>query len=309
MVSGKLEITIPEEVHVAGRPNIIRIIIHNPFDSPVEILDVRAPKSSQIRRLKKKSSEDQPSQESRPLSLGLNSILGGFSSALITEVTFGGIRAEFPRSGKTLNISAEPKSDVTINEDLTNFFEINIRAEEEARVVLTQGDREALESKDQESLEEDQPQIIQPRCERVAYVTILTNGWLFFTPQRVSLSTEIFYKIENLEKTQVINSYFDVKPPLGSMIFGAIVGGGLGSSARMLQGDGFLSFEQTAVRMGAAITMSLIAAIALARKSGTQGFITVEDFFGAFVIGSLIGYGGSEYFENALLPVEPNKLN
>lgn len=48
--------------------------------------------------------------------------------------------------------------------------------------------------------------------------------------------------------------------------------------------------------------MSLIAAIALSRKTSTQGFITIEDFFGAFVIGALIGYGGSEYFERAILP-------
>ena len=48
--------------------------------------------------------------------------------------------------------------------------------------------------------------------------------------------------------------------------------------------------------------MSLIATIALARKTGTQGFITVEDFFGGFVVGALIGYGGSEYFEKAIMP-------
>lgn len=48
--------------------------------------------------------------------------------------------------------------------------------------------------------------------------------------------------------------------------------------------------------------MSLIAAIALSRKTGTQGFITVEDFFGGFVVGALIGYGGSEYFEKAITP-------
>lgn len=48
--------------------------------------------------------------------------------------------------------------------------------------------------------------------------------------------------------------------------------------------------------------MSLIAAIALSCKTSTQGFITIEDSFGAFVIGALIGYGGSEYFERAILP-------
>jgi F0F1-type ATP synthase assembly protein I len=52
--------------------------------------------------------------------------------------------------------------------------------------------------------------------------------------------------------------------------------------------------------------MSLIATIALSRKTGTQGFITVEDFFGGFVVGALIGYGGSAYFERAIIPPTPN---
>jgi F0F1-type ATP synthase assembly protein I len=48
--------------------------------------------------------------------------------------------------------------------------------------------------------------------------------------------------------------------------------------------------------------MSLIAGIALSRKTAAQAFITVEDFFGGFVVGALIGYSGSQYFEKALIP-------
>lgn len=51
--------------------------------------------------------------------------------------------------------------------------------------------------------------------------------------------------------------------------------------------------------------MSMIATVSLSRKGATQGFITVEDFFGGFVLGSLIGYGGASYFEhNILTPSE-----
>ena len=86
------------------------------------------------------------------------------------------------------------------------------------------------------------------------------------------------------------------------MIIGSIAGGGLGAAARILQNRIDAPIEDIAVQGGAAIIMSLIAAIALSRKTGTQGFITVEDFFGAFVVGALIGYGGSEYFDRAILP-------
>jgi hypothetical protein len=49
------------------------------------------------------------------------------------------------------------------------------------------------------------------------------------------------------------------------------------------------------------MVLSLIATVALSRKSGSQGFITVEDFFGGFVIGTLIGYQGAGYFNQHLL--------
>jgi hypothetical protein len=46
--------------------------------------------------------------------------------------------------------------------------------------------------------------------------------------------------------------------------------------------------------------MAIIATIALSRKTGAQGFITVEDFFGGFVVGVLISYEGSSYFEEII---------
>jgi hypothetical protein len=63
-----------------------------------------------------------------------------------------------------------------------------------------------------------------------------------------------------------------------------------------------VDWQPMAVSIGASVVMSLIAAIVLSRKTGTQGFITVEDFFGGFVIGAPIGYGGSQYFEKAVVP-------
>jgi H+/Cl- antiporter ClcA len=107
--------------------------------------------------------------------------------------------------------------------------------------------------------------------------------------------------------TQVVTSGLDVRPPLRSVVIGSILGALLGAVARFTQqisqasGDVFkFAIDHASVEivqlLGAAI-MGTIAAVALSRKSGAQSFITVEDFFGGFVIGVLIGYQGASYFD------------
>ena len=63
-----------------------------------------------------------------------------------------------------------------------------------------------------------------------------------------------------------------------------------------------MSIGQTALHCLTAVLMSSIAAVSLSRRGNTQAFVTVEDFFGGFFIGELIGYGGVAYFERAVLP-------
>ena len=147
---------------------------------------------------------------------------------------------------------------------------------------------------------------IEPHCETLAYLEISTVGWLFFTPTRRSLNTLIKYRVNNKEKTQIVASEFDVRPPLLSMIIGSILGSILGTLAKVLNKAQALEWQPLTVSLGAATVMSLIATIALSRKTGTQGFITVEDFFGGFVVGALIGYGGSAYFERTIIPSAPS---
>ena len=54
------------------------------------------------------------------------------------------------------------------------------------------------------------------------------------------------------------------------------------------------------IQLSGSAIMSVIATIALSRKTGAQGFITVEDFFGGFVVGVLVAYQGTSYFEDIL---------
>ncbi len=307
--SGKLEVKIPEETHTAGSPSVVRVVVHNPFPVDVEILEILAPQSSLVRRVMngsgkppQKQSEadssafvdDTPVKRTKKEGYIAESLISGL---LVSSVSVAGlgVSASFFDKPRRFMLSAEPGSDTRIERDLSDFDEVSISASENAKLTIAS-------STPDDSPDEPETHLIRPHCDKVAYFSIMSNGWLFFTPQRINLSTEIRYIIGGEERTQVVTSYFDMKPPLASMITGSIFGGILGSIARVLQNGSAFEVQSAIVSAGASVIMSLIAAIALSRKSGTQGFITVEDFFGAFVIGSLIGYGGSEYFDRAILP-------
>lgn len=155
----------------------------------------------------------------------------------------------------------------------------------------------------------------------VAYIPLLTRGWLFFKPIRMNLTYLVRYRVVGEQRkvlSQVITSALDVRPPLRSVVLGSIFGSLLGTGAKYAQqlaqvGDVKLADiishgSVTLVQLVGAAIMSSISAVALSRKSGAQSFITVEDFFGGFVIGVLIGYQGSAYFENVLGRVGPTQL-
>jgi hypothetical protein len=55
----------------------------------------------------------------------------------------------------------------------------------------------------------------------------------------------------------------------------------------------------------AATILAAIAIIFMVRKSDTQSFVSVEDFWGGVLIGFLVGYTGTEFFET-LTKIRPN---
>lgn len=304
-IYGRLDVIVPEAVYEAGKVSTVAILLRNPFNKPVEILEIQGPRSSHLSEVIKDLGNDENEQDSNSKKVKehtkwFDSFLGLLSSSIkVTEVRFGAITAEFPTSNKQLNIKATGKSNIEIDTELDEYDQINIKAVDDAAVKFLPKTR---------SLTVDQRKsiTIEPHCEAVAYFQINTAGWLFFTPTRKSLYTFVKYRVNGKEKTQVVTSEFDVKPPLLSIVIGSLFGSVLGTTAKVLNSSQTLEWQPILVSIGSSAVMSLIATIALSRKTGTQGFITVEDFFGGFVVGALIGYGGSTYFEKALIPKTDN---
>jgi len=93
-----------------------------------------------------------------------------------------------------------------------------------------------------------------------------------------------------------------VRAALWSVILGGVFGGIIGSVARSLQGAGgavAFSGPRANSTIGALLLAAILSGAAVvfsARKSETQSFVTVEDFWGGLLVGFLIGYSGTAAF-------------
>jgi hypothetical protein len=87
-----------------------------------------------------------------------------------------------------------------------------------------------------------------------------------------------------------------IRPPIYAVILGAVVGGIIGSMARLLQLRSHMGLIDASVSVFVAMILSGMAVVFLARKSDAQSFVSVEDFWGGMLMGFLVGYTGTSFF-------------
>ncbi len=126
-----------------------------------------------------------------------------------------------------------------------------------------------------------------------------------FTPESKRTDTELTEKEDEI-LTNTIAHELAIRPSVYSLIIGAMLGGFIGSSAKILQTtpsamwQNFTAANLLAplVTIAVAIILSGMAIIFMARKSDAQSFVSIEDFWGGLLIGFLVGYTGTSFFEN-----------
>ncbi len=292
---GRLDVSVPDQAFEAGKAGTISILIKNPFNVPIEIIEVVGPKSPHLI-----DNDDEITPE-RTHKKSAWEFFKSRMGLIDYRVGVAGVEFQFHRAdpGRKITINADPNSTLTVVRDFSPYDNVKINAAEGSNVTVAPPE-------DSTTIRGEQIQRVEPHCDTVMYVTVSTRSWLFFEPTILNLNSQLIYRIGGEEKTQVISTSISVKPPIKAMVVGAVLGGALGSLAKTLQSANALEFTSAMISLGSASVMSLIAAIALSRRSGSQGFITVEDFYGGFAVGALIGYSGSEYFEQAILPNNAN---
>lgn len=300
--NSRLDVSIEHDSYVAGQINIVRILLTNPYDEEIRLGKIFIPQSSSFQEHQEyKEHKDIGSHDDGKET----SFWKKFSSLLLPvipsflvprEIVFGSISMGFHHPRAELVIKAESGAHVKVGRPLGDFDSILINAEDNSSI-------EFIDQKNEQPSDSLLSIVIHPRSTIVVPVSVKTNSWVLFTPQRFGLNVQITFSHRSIERSQVIATQMDIRPPLSSVLIGTVIGGALGSLVASLN-RGNASLHEGIINMITSILMSIIAAISLSRRGSGQAFITVEDFYGAFFIGSLIGYGGVTYFERALMPTQ-----
>ncbi len=299
-VGGRLDVQQVVEHYTAGRRSIVPIVIRNPFEHPITVRDIIVPTSTFVTaepRSRKGKQNSAPAEAEPARKSSFWPVVQAIIDAVLPIVGIAsGISIDAPElyrvsprsSDKSLNISAEAGAKVNYNIPDIGLNSININAAENAEVHINHVA--------QQSSEAPSITIIPPHCEIVETFSFRAGNWLWSQPTTVNTNIQIDYEFDGTLKTQVVPITAAVRPAPFAIILGAILGAVTGSFAK-----GASPFEKATMFTAlTAVFMSIIAAIGLSRKSGSQGVVTVEDFYGGFLVGALIGYGGSAVFEKAV---------
>ena len=293
---GLLSVEVKAPPIVAGTPATVSLIIRNPFSQPVVIESIQAPSSAPLLPSPTGVEEKSP-QPGGKTSGWLESFSSLVAGLQVKEIHVGPLTAEFPGPrGRHFHINMEPQSKLTVKTPFGPNDSVHINHAEGAEVVFDTPDTQA----ESVSGDSNKERTIPPQQEDLASFELKTAHWLLVKPKVLDLYTLIRFRIGDEPRSQVVPVTLSVQPPVKSIVLGSVSGGILGWLARQLNKGVLpadLSIVGATVSVLGVIVMAMILAIVLSRQESSKGFVTLEDFYGAFVVGAILGYTGTQYFE------------
>lgn len=125
-----------------------------------------------------------------------------------------------------------------------------------------------------------------------------THKFLTFRPDKYLLMLWVDYSTEKDEFIREVQvESVDVLASIKSIVIGAIIGGLMGATVRIFSKPYDV---RTLVELLGSVILSVLAVIALSRKTGAQTLITIQDFWGGILVGFLVGYSGKTFFEQLM---------
>lgn len=293
---GLLSVEVKAPPIVAGTPATVSLIIRNPFSEQVVIESIQAPSSTPL--LPSQTAEDEESPTGADKKLGFfDSVFSAVAGFQVKEISVGPLTAEFPAPrGRHFHINMKPQSKLTVRTPFESNDSVHINNAEGAEVVFDTPDARA-------DVDGSKERVIPPHQEDLASFELKTARWLLVKPKVLDLYALIRFRVGNEPRSQVVPVTVSVQPPVKSIVLGTVSGGILGWLARQLNKGILLpEFSAAASIVGVLgiIVMAMILAIVLSRQESSKGFVTLEDFYGAFVVGAILGYTGTQYFEASI---------
>lgn len=140
------------------------------------------------------------------------------------------------------------------------------------------------------------PILLQPGNALVKQFVLRARKSVFFTPIEYTFQIQTKYAVDSEEQFEVVPFKLDIRAAISSTIIGSLIGGIVGTMAQMLSKGQTIALGP----VGLAAIFSAVAVVAFARKANAQQIISIEDFWGGFFIGFLIGYLGEGFFRNLI---------
>jgi len=144
---------------------------------------------------------------------------------------------------------------------------------------------------------------LYPGDSLVKHFVLKTRKWLFFNPVSHTFQIQVRYRIDETDHIDTIPFSVDIRAPMRSSIFGAIIGSILGLIVS--EDEKFGDFQDILskdflLKMSRTVIFALIIIVAFARKSNVQQVVSVEDFWGGLFTGFLVGYSGDPFIQSIL---------
>ncbi len=127
-----------------------------------------------------------------------------------------------------------------------------------------------------------------------------TENWLFASTKEYDLNAAVSYIVDGKTHRQALHITFSTRTRISAPIIGATVGSLMGffsktfSTGEVSSGD----FPAIIFQVLTALIFGIIAVVISVRRLGAQPVITVEDLYGGLILGFLVGYLGTDFFEN-----------
>lgn len=162
---------------------------------------------------------------------------------------------------------------------------------------------------------------LQPGSTAVYTAVLNVTRSLVFSPSKFRMQFNVIYTfqarqtqlegstLETLGQPEVhantVSTDISIRPSVYSVMTGASFGGFFGAVGRILQvtnpeswskfvASDLLGLSTTVL---VSVILSAIAIVFLVRKSDAQSFVSIEDFWGGLLVGFLVGYTGTSFFE------------
>lgn len=142
---------------------------------------------------------------------------------------------------------------------------------------------------------------LQPGDSVVRQFVLRTRSKLLFRPLVHTFQIQVNYSVDGVDHTGTTPFQLTIQAALESISWGSVAGAFLGGTLKSLTranqpplgGEWLVGALQG---VSVAVLASIAVIIAFARKSSAQPIVSVEDFWGGFVIGFSVGFFGFDRF-------------